>query len=168
MQILTFTVAGQPYAIPSRTVLEVLPLVPVRPIPLLPPYVPGVFTYRGHLVPLVDLARRFEAPTAEPAGRRRLSTRVIVVEFMPPAQPGGEQPTEPAARPVRLGLVADNVVSVQTASADTTIHAPGGQTPFLGKLVRLGGSTVQMVVVDHLLPHSLLAGLGGAAGAAAP
>ena len=168
MQILTFTVAGQPYAIPSRTVLEVLPLVPVRPIPLLPPYVPGVFTYRGHLVPLVDLARRFEAPTAEPAGRRRLSTRVIVVEFMPPAQRADEQPTEPAARPVRLGLVADNVVSVQTASADTTIHAPGGQTPFLGKLVRLGGSTVQMVVVDHLLPHSLLAGLGGAAGAAAP
>lgn len=168
MQILTFTVAGQPYAIPSRTVLEVLPLVPVRPIPLLPPYVPGVFTYRGHLVPLVDLARRFEAPTAEPAGRRRLSTRVIVVEFVPPAQPGDEQPAEPAARPVRLGLVADNVVSVQTASADTTIHAPGGQTPFLGRLLRLGGSTVQMVVVDHLLPHSLLAGIVGAAGAAAP
>lgn len=168
MQILTFTVAGQPYAIPSRTVLEVLPLVPVRPIPLLPPYVPGVFTYRGHLVPLVDLARRFEAPTAEPAGRRRLSTRVIVVEFMPPAQRADEQPAEPTARPVRLGLVADNVVSVQTASADTTIHATGGQTPFLGKLLRLGGSTVQIVVVDHLLPHSLLAGIVGAAGAAAP
>lgn len=169
MQILTFTVASQPYAIPSRTVLEVLPLVPVRPIPLLPPYVPGVFTYRGHLVPLVDLACRFEALTAEPAGRRRLSTRVIVVEFTPPARPGDEQPAEPAARPVRLGLVADNVVSVQTAAADVTINAaPGGQAPFLGKLLRLGGSTVQMVVVDHLLPHGLLTGLGEATGAAAP
>ena len=61
MQILTLTVAGQPYAIPSRTVLEVLPLVPARPIPLLPPFVLGVFTYRGHLVPLVDLAIRFGA-----------------------------------------------------------------------------------------------------------
>ncbi|MEI6240557.1 MAG: chemotaxis protein CheW [Planctomycetia bacterium] len=169
MQILTFTVAGQPYAIPSRTVLEVLPLVPVRPIPLLPSYVPGVFTYRGRLVPLVDLARRFETPVPEPAGRRRLSTRVIVVEFVPPEPPVDEQPALPPARPVRLGLVADNVVSVQTASAgDMVPTAPGGQAPFLGKLLRLGGSTVQMVVVDHLLPHDLLIGLVAAAGATGP
>lgn len=164
MQILTFTVAGQPYAIPSRAVLEVLPLVPVRPIPLLPSYLPGVFTYRGHLVPLVDLARRFEAPVAESAGRRRLSTRVIVVRFTPPAEPG-----EPEAHAVRLGLVADNVVSVQSVSTDETAPpAPGGQAPFLGRLLRLGGSTVQMVVVDHLLPRGLLSGLFGAAGASGP
>jgi chemotaxis-related protein WspB len=164
MQILTFTVAGQPYAIPSRAVLEVLPLVPVRPIPLLPPYVPGVFTYRGHLVPLVDLACRFEAPVAEPPGRRRLSTRVIVVQFTALLQPG-----EPEAPRVRLGLVADNVVSVQTVATDETAPAaPGGQAPFLGRLLRLGGSTVQMVVVDHLLPPGTLSGLFGAAGAAGP
>lgn len=170
MQILTFTVAGQPYAIPSRTVLEVLPLVPVRPIPLLPPYVPGVFTYRGHLVPLVDLARRFEAPTCESAGRRRLSTRVIVVEFMLPAQPGDAQQATSDKRPVRLGLVADNVVSVQTASVDDTAAptAPSGPAPFLGRLLRLGGSTVQMVVVDHILPHHLLTGLVGSHGAMEP
>jgi chemotaxis signal transduction protein len=142
MQILTFTVAGQPYAIPSRTVLEVLPLVPARPIPLLPPYVPGVFTYRGHLVPLVDLARRFETPPSEPGGRRRLSTRVIVVEFALPRAPSDDQPDGPHASPVRLGVVADNVVSVQTASADESLPTmSGGQAPFLGRLLRLGGST---------------------------
>ena len=169
MQILTFTVAGQPYAIPSRTVLEVLPLVPVRPIPLLPPYVPGVFTYRGHLVPLVDLARRFEMPPSEPGGRRRLSTRVIVVTFTPPRVSSADQPEAPPACPVRLGVVADNVVSVQTASADESLPTvSGGQSPFLGGLLRLGGSTVQMVVVDHLLPHELLPGLIAAAGVTGP
>lgn len=169
MQILTFTVAGQPYAIPSRTVLEVLPLVPARPIPLLPPYVPGVFTYRGHLVPLVDLARRFETPPSEPGGRRRLSTRVIVVEFALPRAPADDQPDGPHASPVRLGVVADNVVSVQTASVDESLPTmSGGQAPFLGRLLRLGGSTVQMVVVDHLLPLDLLTGLIAAAGATGP
>ncbi|NCA11477.1 chemotaxis protein, partial [bacterium] len=87
MQLLTFTVAGQPYAIPSRTVREVLPRVPGRPIPLLPPFVPGVFTYRGQLVPVVDLACRFGAPATDPAVRR-LSTRLILVEFPPPRPPG--------------------------------------------------------------------------------
>ena len=55
MQLLTFTVAGQTYAIESRRVVEVLPLVPARPIPHPPAYIRGIFTYRGRLVPLVDL-----------------------------------------------------------------------------------------------------------------
>lgn len=169
MQILTFTVGGQPCAIPSRTVLEVLPLVPARPIPLLPPYVPGVFTYRGHLVPLVDLARRFETLPEHATARRRLSTRVIVVEFALPATPGPDQPDAPPERPVRLGLIADDVVSVQMAADDEPLSAAtGGQAPFLGRLLRLGGSTVQMVVVDQLLPHDLLTGLVAAAGAPVP
>jgi hypothetical protein len=44
----------------------------------------------------------------------------------------------------------------------------GGQSPFLGGLLRLGGSTVQMVVVEHLLPHELLTGLVAAAGVTGP
>ncbi len=161
MQILTFTVARQPYAIPSRTVLEVLPLVPARPIPLLPPFVPGVFTYRGRLVPLVDLARRFGVPAADPPVRR-LSTRVIVVEFPLPAPPGLESPgAEDRPGPARLGLVADDVISIQTAPDGPSVAAAGGgeRAPFLGRLLRLDGRTVQMVVVERIVPHDLLAEL---------
>jgi len=155
MQTLTFTVAGQPYAIPSRTVREVLPLVPARPIPLLPAFVRGVFTYRGRLVPLVDLARRFGAPAADPTVRR-LSTRVIVVEF-----PLAEVATaEAAARTkwARLGLVADDVISIQTAPDDQAIPAAGAGDggPFLGRLLRIDGRTVQLVAVERLVPHDLL------------
>ena len=83
MQLLTFTVADQDYAIESRRVVEVLPLVPARPLPRTPAYVRGIFTYRGDLVPLVDLGVRLaDQPPAE-----RLSTRVIVVDFRPPQRP---------------------------------------------------------------------------------
>ena len=158
MQILTFTVAGQPCAIESRSVIEVLPLVPARPIPLMPDYVRGIFTYRGRLVPLIDLGRRFAGGNgAAVAGRERLSTRVIVVEFLVP----GEGTTES----VRLGLIAENVVSIRSAdNADSSIPALElGHAPFLGRLLRLSGQTVQMIAVDRLLPRDLLTGLFPAA-----
>jgi chemotaxis-related protein WspB len=151
MQILTFTVAGQPYAIESREVIEVLPLVPVRPIPLMPAYVRGVFTYRGRILPLVDLCSRFVDGAPEGTLPHRLSTRVIVVEFTP--RDGAEK--------VRLGLIAENVVSIRSAESaqESSAQLDLGHSPFLGRLLRLGGQTVQIVVVEHVLPADLLEGL---------
>jgi chemotaxis-related protein WspB len=148
MQLLTFTVAGQAYAIESRRVVEVLPLVPARPIPHTPDYVRGIFTYRGRLVPLVDLGRRLADRLLE----ERLSTRVIVVEYLP---------SEAAGSPVRLGLVAENVISIVAAEqADASLPALDLATaPFLGRILRIGGSTVQVIEVGRILPPELAAGL---------
>lgn len=152
MQILTFTVAGAAFAIPSRTVIEVLPLVPARPLPLVPDFVRGIFTYRGRLVPLVDLGRRFATGESTEKRPNRLSTRVIVVEFPAAGQ---------APYPVRLGLVAENVVSIRSAEeADSaTPEMALSHAPFLGQVLRLGGQTVQLIAVERLLPPDLLAGL---------
>ena len=147
MQLLTFTVAGESYAIESRRVVEVLPLVPARPIPHTPGYVRGVFTYRGSLVPLVDLGRRLNDVSLE----ERLSTRVIVVEYMPPGTP----------RPARLGLVAENVISIIAAErADTSLPALELESaPFLGRILRIDGRTIQVIDGDRLLPEDLAAAL---------
>jgi chemotaxis-related protein WspB len=152
MQILTFTVAGAAFCIPSRTVIEVLPLVPARPIPLMPDFVRGIFTYRGRLVPLIDLGHRFTAVDSTEKRPNRLSTRVIVVEFPAPGD---------APYPVRLGLVAENVVSIRsTDEADSsTPEMSLSHAPFLGQVLRLGGQTVQMIAVERLLPPDLLTGL---------
>ncbi len=155
MQLLSFTVAGEPYAIESRRVVEVLPLVPARPIPRMPDYVLGVFTYRGALVPLVDLGRRLaDSPPAD-----RLSTRVIVVDFAPPE-----------GRPGRLGLVAEPVISiVPSERAETSLPSLGLEAaPFLGRILRIGGRTVQVVEVDRLLPADLATGLFPAGVSEAP
>lgn len=147
MQLLTFTVAGQDYAVVSRRVVEVLPLVPARPLPRMPEYMRGIFTYRGGLVPLVDLGIRLaDRPPAE-----RLSTRVIVVELQ--AAAGGQ--------PRRLGIVAENVISIRSAEdADAALPALDlAAAPFLGGILRLGGRTVQLIEVDRLLPEELAAGL---------
>lgn len=150
MQLLTFSIAGQPYAIEARLVIEVLPLVPARPIPQVPDYVLGIFTYRGDLVPLVDLGRRIGA--GPPAAR--LSTRVIVVEFHP-------DDVEQPARRVRLGIVAENVIAIRGAE-EAEASLPSLQlpsAPYLGRVLRLGGGTVQLIDVARLLPEPLLDGL---------
>lgn len=158
MQLLTFTIAGQTYAIPSRTVVEVLPLVPARPLPRTPAFVRGIFTYRGQLLPLVDLGRRIaDTPLTE-----RLSTRVVVVEFPAPGPP--ERP------PLRLGLVAENVIAITSSdraeAALPPLELP--DAPFLGAILRIGDRTVQLVDVPRLLPADMLAGLFPTQAAEAP
>lgn len=146
MQLLTFTVAGQAFAIESRRVVEVLPLIPARPIPHTPDYVRGIFTYRGRLVPLVDLGLRFA--TGQLA--ERLSTRVIVVE----ATIAGQESQ-------MLGLVAENVIAICSAE-DAEASLPPldfHQAPFLGKILRIGGRTIQVIQIEHLLPAAVSTGL---------
>jgi chemotaxis-related protein WspB len=162
MQLLTFSVAGQPYALESRRVIEVLPLVPARPLPQAPDYLLGIFTYRGRLLPLVDLARRLGVPPPV----ARLSTRVIVVEIELDAarEPGGR------AAPLRLGLVAENVVAVRSAdeagASLPPLRLPGAD--YLDRALRIGGETVQVIDVGKLLPAELTAGLAAAAAEVGP
>ena len=83
--------------------------------------------------------------------QERLSTRVIVVEYLPPD----------ASQPARLGLVAENVISIVAAErAETSLPALELESaPFLGRILRIDGRTTQVVDVDRLLPADLAAGL---------
>jgi chemotaxis-related protein WspB len=152
MQLLTFTIGAEDYAIESRRVVEVVPCVAARPIPRTPDFIRGIFTHRGRLIPLVDLGwLLIDTPL-----RETLSTRVIVVEFsLGPCSIGtGDQR-------IRLGVAAENVVSLCFSSeVDTSLPAlPAPDAPALGRLLRIGGRTVQVLDVERLLPVALLAGL---------
>ncbi|MFM7519060.1 MAG: chemotaxis protein CheW [Planctomycetota bacterium] len=151
MQLITFTIDGQSFAIESRYVIEVLPLVPHRQVPLLPDYVAGMFTYRGHLIPVVDLGVRLRGRPAT----RRLSTRIIVVHFT--AIAGDHAP----GRAVRVGLVAENVIATCHAEeADASYPALRlDNAPFLGGILRLGQATVHLLDVERLLPPEIVSGL---------
>ena len=153
MQLLTFTIGGQAYAIESKKVVEVLPLVTTRPIPHLPDYLPGIFTYRGHFVPLVDIGLRINSMPLT----RRLSTRVIVVEI---GESDSSQPSQPS-RLVRFGVMAENVVTIRstwTTAGETEAKNLAADT-YLGRLLRLDGQTVQMLLPEHVIHRDILASL---------
>jgi len=150
MQLLSFTVGDEEYAIESRRVIEVLPLVTPRPIPHMPAFVRGIFIHRGQLVPLVDLGWLL----ANHPLRERLSTRVIVVEFSSAGDPVQQQT-------VRLGVMAETVLSLcSTSDAEAslpTMHPAAA--PYLGRVLRFGHRTIQILDVEHLLPPALVSDL---------
>ena len=153
MQLLTFTAGGQTYAIEAKSVVEVLPAVPVRAVPRLPDYVLGVVGYRGRLIPVIDLAKRL----TDEFSVRRLSTRLLVVEFT--EREPSEKPFR--ATTARLGIVAENMVStLRSEDVDTLFPAMRlDHSPYLGRILRLNGQTVHMLVVESLLPAELVSGL---------
>jgi purine-binding chemotaxis protein CheW len=69
LQILTFTVAGEEYAIRVQHVREVVEALPVTRVPSTPAVIRGVVNLRGNVVPLVDLGERFGVG-ALPGGKR--------------------------------------------------------------------------------------------------
>jgi len=69
-------VAGSEYALPVESVLQMESFSGATPVPGTPPYVAGVVTVRGRVVPVLDLRLRFGQPAAE----NTLDTRIAVTQ----------------------------------------------------------------------------------------
>lgn len=62
IEIVEFAVSGERYAVESAWVREVQPLRDLTPLAAMRPYVRGIVSLRGQVLPVVDLARLFELP----------------------------------------------------------------------------------------------------------
>jgi purine-binding chemotaxis protein CheW len=71
-----FTVAQVEYALPVASVLQMETFTGATAVPGAPPYVLGVVTVRGRVIPVVDVRRRFGLAVAPPGP----DTRIIVAE----------------------------------------------------------------------------------------
>jgi purine-binding chemotaxis protein CheW len=116
-QLCTFRVGSQEYAIDIMRVREIIPPVPLTPVPAAPAHVLGVFRLRDDVIPVIDLARRLGLPSAAPSRR----TKFIVVRV--------------AGR--LIGLQVDEVREVLRLEREDLVPAPpalegGGARLFLG------------------------------------
>jgi purine-binding chemotaxis protein CheW len=71
VQLCTFRVSGEDFAIDIMRVREVIPPAPLTSVPSAPPHVAGVFKLRGDVIPVIDLARRLGLPTGAPSRRAK-------------------------------------------------------------------------------------------------
>jgi chemotaxis-related protein WspB len=140
MLVLTFQVGGQRLALDVRRVREVVPHVRLARVAWGPPWLAGVFVYRGQVVPVLDLHRLAgdgECP-------RHLSTRIILV----PRGHGGEEGL--------LGLLAAQVADVRDLEPPRPgrgrLAAP--DRPDFGPVLVDGRDVVHFVDPDRLLPES--------------
>lgn len=142
MLLLLFRVADCRFAVEVTRVMEVVPRIPLRPVPHAPGYLAGMFDRGGEVVPVVDLGQLLNAVPCPPL----LSTRIILVDY-----PLG------GGRSARLGLIAEQVSELREAAgapgAAPTREVP--DAPYLGRVVDLGRELAQMIVVDRVLPEWL-------------
>jgi chemotaxis-related protein WspB len=128
------------YAIACADVVTVVPLPTLQPVPSAPRPLLGTFSFRGELVPVIDLAR---ALTSGSVGNR-LAARVVIVR------------TERGL----CGALVNRVVDVRRIEAPSrTLDVD--RNPVVGDTTLLDGRPVHVLRLENALPPEL-AGLVGA------
>ena len=97
MLFLLFQIGSVRYALEASRVVEVIPLLDLKPVPQAPRGIAGMFNYRGQIVPALDLS---EITTGTRAAER-LSTRILVLRIAVPGR--GER---------LLGLIAERATTM--------------------------------------------------------
>jgi len=107
MQMLTFFIAGEEYAIGILKVKEIIEYETPTRVPSAPACITGVINLRGTVVPVIDLAAKLGLASTEVTNR----TCTIIVE------------TVIDGDPITMGLMADAVSQVMDLN-DSDIQAP--------------------------------------------
>ncbi len=142
MLFLIFHLGTDRYALEASRVEEVLPFVEIQRLPQSPHGIAGVFNYRGHLVPALDLC---DLILQRPA-REQLSTRIVVINC-----PGGGSETH------WLGLIAEQATDLLRRDRQDFVNA-GAQTPdaaYLGPVTTDAQGLIRWLREDRLLPDNM-------------
>jgi purine-binding chemotaxis protein CheW len=153
-QYLTFTLAGELFAIGILAIKEIIEYHKLTEVPMMPACVRGVINLRGAVVPVIDPLARF-GRTSSAISKR---TCIVIVE------------TEFEDQTQVIGVVVDAVSEVLEISAADIEPAPafgsGIRTDFIQGMGKVKGRFVILLHVDKLLSlqeTGALAGLGDAA-----
>ena len=140
-QFLTFTLAGEEYAIGILKVKEIISYGPVTSVPQTPAAVRGVLNLRGSVVPVIDLALKLGLPTGVINDR----TCIVIVEV--------DLGTERTV----MGIVADSVSQViDLCPGDIVPPPPFGtrvRIDFLHGMARADNKFILVLDIDKVLAN---------------
>lgn len=143
MQYLTFLLDGEMFAINISRIKEINEYVSLTTVPMMPEYIRGVVNLRGAVVPVVDLAARFNGRLSELTKR----TCVVIIEIN--TDEGGRD----------IGVIVDSVSAVLEIP-DTEIEpAPSFGThiraDFISGMGKVNDKFVIILNADNvLLPNA--------------
>ena len=139
LELLTFTIAGEQYAVEIERIVEIVTPRPVTRIPNADPSILGIISLRGTIVTLVDVRRRLRHPAA---GAETPDTRIVVIDF----------------RNETVGFVVDRVHRVVKLARSAVEPHPVVHTNELEESIRgvfrAGGALTILLDLDKLLDHS--------------
>lgn len=130
LEVLTFDLASETFAVEAMLVREILDLLPETMVPGASPLVRSVVNFRGKIIPIADLRLAFGMPAAE----NTIDSRIIVIEV------------EMDGEPTQIGIRTDKVHEVATLSQADAEKPPvvgmRWRREFIHELVRQPGGIV--------------------------
>ncbi|WKB56096.1 chemotaxis protein CheW [Eleftheria terrae] len=148
-QFVTFSVAGEMFAVPMAPVQEIIRVPEVARLPLAPAALDGLANLRGRVLPIMNLRRLFGCGEREHDD----ATRAVVIKLGQP-----------------LGFVVDRVASVVNVEPSEIESASSIQSVVSADYLRgvikrpqVGGGTEMLLIVDfEQLVEGQFAAFGGA------
>jgi chemotaxis-related protein WspB len=143
MLLLILEAGGMRYGVAASRVVEVIPVPVLRPLPGISAFIPGVFSYHGRVVPVVDLSMLL----SDGLSRRLLSTRILLVRFQ------GLQGNEA----VLVGFMAEHATETLECNREefqpAGVHGSG--TPYAGDILVRPEGLIQELDLDRVLTAEL-------------
>jgi purine-binding chemotaxis protein CheW len=131
-QYLTFTLAGEQYAVEVNKVKEVLEYTSVTKVPRTLEFMRGVINLRGSVVPVIDLRLKFDLGETE----KSIDTAIIVMEV------------DISGETVVLGTLADSVQEVIGMDESQIEPAPSIGTSIKTDFIRgIGKQDEQFIMI---------------------
>ena len=134
-QIVGFWLANEEYGLDIMRVQEIILIGAITQIPQVPDYVRGLINLRGHIIPIVDLRRRFSLPASDETEEYR----IIVVNMSNKM----------------IGILVDSVNQVTRVTADQIEPPPtsvsGIDHEFITGFVKFDERLVILLDIDRLL-----------------
>lgn len=139
---LTFALGDEQYGLEIIKVREIIGFIEVVSVPRMPSYIRGVINLRGHVIPVIDLRRKFNMTSKEVTEQ----TCIIVVEV------------NTHDRVARYGIVVDQVQEVLDIPSghieDTPNLGAGLDTDFILGIGKMGDTVKILLDIDRVLADS--------------
>lgn len=147
-QFLTFMLSNEELAVPIMQVKEIIEYDDLTSVPMVPEFIAGAINLRGSVVPVVNLAVKFDMEPSEITRR----TCVVIMEV----EIDGEQSV--------MGILVDKVLQVIDIPANEINSAPtlGAQirTDFIRGMGKVGERFVIILRINKVLSAEEIAVVG--------
>lgn len=125
-------------AVPARSVVEVVGKVELRTTPEAPPWLPGLFAYRGSILPVVDLCMRIDHRPCPSL----LSSRIVVIQ-----RSAGRSDDW-------YGLLSESVTDVRELSDDGKESSNVELASYVSRALLQDGQLIHVLNLEQVAPTS--------------
>ncbi|NLI76027.1 MAG: purine-binding chemotaxis protein CheW, partial [Candidatus Riflebacteria bacterium] len=139
VQLVSFRMAGETYALEIRQVEAIINLVPITRVPKAPTHIDGVINLRGEIVPVINLRKRLKLPEIE----RHPGMQIVILSF--------------EEEKVKVGFLVDNVSEVLRLP-EAAIEPPSHVSDGIGSEHLNGVGKLQNKIIILLNAHKIVFG----------